>query len=633
MRIASFTMARNEESFAEAFSDQLEEFFDYSIVLDHNSTDGTAGIFARRLPPASIFRLMTSGYPQSELATLFARAVFTHTDADYLFFLDCDEFLPFANRDELETALGRTPKTTVPCLYWRNVSPLSMDGRDIFRGTFYQNPQVSAFKKVVLSREVFEATPDLVVRQGYHDLSTRAPLSRLSERGLYHIPVASRAKFTTKIVNSAARIMADPELKAKGLGTHWLNLLEVVQAGELDDLRLGNIALSYPSPDTPSLQWIPLNFSFPYIHSAYRETGEPPANAPDTGNASPRDFRLADIDGVLLYDSTQGDLTALGARIVSLVMGAASRTRKRPSLENGHRVQRINAMTSNIGSVEYPVLVSPLFSLPQKMPPTAWYGHIPFLFVLMEMTRPGRFVELGVHLGSSFIAACTATKSLGSETECLGVDTWEGDAHAGYYSGDRIYRDLSGYLQEQFPTARLIRAKFQDALKEIEDGSIDILHIDGLHTYEAVKDDYESWLPKVASDGVILFHDTNVFERGFGVHKLWAEIANDSNSLHFPHSFGLGVLLRDPDAPQYAPLKPLLENEDLRRMYYLLAADVGETIPFRMGYADIVANGHQKTQGSSVRASAQDLARAVRASARHRLANSPLWRLRATITR
>jgi hypothetical protein len=122
------------------------------------------------------------------------------------------------------------------------------------------------------------------------------------------------------------------------------------------------------------------------------------------------------------------------------------------------------------------------------------------------------------------------------------VDTWKGDEHTGFY-GDEVFQELSDvhdYRYRHF--SRLVRSTFDEAVRHFDDGSIDLLHIDGLHTYEAVSQDFETWRPKLDATAIVLFHDTNVRERRFEVFKLWRELARDRPHFEFLHGHGLGVL-------------------------------------------------------------------------------------------
>jgi len=194
---------------------------------------------------------------------------------------------------------------------------------------------------------------------------------------------------------------------------------------------------------------------------------------------------------------------------------------------------------ANIDLTAFPVI----FEKPHHIaPPLAWVEHIPFSFFLVEVFMPGLFVELGTHSGNSYNAFCQAVKTLNLATRCFAIDTWKGDAHAGFYD-EKVFAGLKEYQDKNYQDfSTLLRMTFDEGIEHFENRSIDLLHIDGHHTYEAVKHDFETWLPKLSDRAVVLFHDTNEKKEDFGVWKLWEELSQKYNSFNFLYGHGLGVL-------------------------------------------------------------------------------------------
>ena len=185
-----------------------------------------------------------------------------------------------------------------------------------------------------------------------------------------------------------------------------------------------------------------------------------------------------------------------------------------------------------------------------------WIGHIPFAYELIGRQRPNVIVELGTYSGSSFAAFCQAVEACGLDAKCYGIDLWQGDIHMGKFEDD-IFEEISTYMTATYPAvASLVRKDFNEAAADFAEKSVDLLHIDGTHTFEAVSNDFHTWLPKLSDRGVVLFHDLNVTVKNtgekalrFGVRRFFDGVKDQYPHFEFSHCWGLGILVVGRSAP------------------------------------------------------------------------------------
>lgn len=233
---------------------------------------------------------------------------------------------------------------------------------------------------------------------------------------------------------------------------------------------------------------------------------------------------------------------------------------------------------------------------PRRRVLSAWIEHVPFGMYVLDLLRPASIVELGTRNGVSYSAFCQAVCALGIEARCVAVDSWQGDAHTGSY-GPTVLQDLRRHHDPLYGGfSRLLQSTFDEAASAIPDGSVDLLHIDGFHRYEAVRHDFEMWLPKLSPRGVVMLHDVAERGRDFGVWKFWEEISHRYPSFAFRHGHGLGVVGVGPAVP--APMRAFLDMPedqagDVRRFFHQrgrrvalsVTVDVALRLPLRLGAA------------------------------------------------
>jgi len=145
------------------------------------------------------------------------------------------------------------------------------------------------------------------------------------------------------------------------------------------------------------------------------------------------------------------------------------------------------------------------------------------LMDLIFDTHPKICVEIGVFGGSSIYPTVSALKYL-NEGVVYAIDPWsKEECLKGYTPGDPNYvwwsnLNIEGIYQafqtmlkrfDLVPFCKTLRMSSEQAVLYFQDGSIDILHIDGNHTQEVALADVKMFLPKVKKGGYIWFDDVN----------------------------------------------------------------------------------------------------------------------------
>ncbi|CAN5810508.1 hypothetical protein BH20VER1_BH20VER1_02300 [soil metagenome] len=220
----------------------------------------------------------------------------------------------------------------------------------------------------------------------------------------------------------------------------------------------------------------------------------------------------------------------------------------------------------------------------------AWTDHLHFGYDAVATLRPEVLVELGTDRGESYFAFCQAVRDHGTGTRCYAVDHWRGDLHVGGYD-EATYRQVAAHNAAHYGAfSTLLRSDFASAAAQFPDESVDLLHLDGLHTEEAVRADLDRWLPKLRPGGILLLHDVLVRNRGFGVWRVWEELRERGRSYTFEVGPGLGVWEKPPAQRQSKLLETFLAapNEESER---LLADYSAATAAVHQRIAQSWANG------------------------------------------
>ena len=172
---------------------------------------------------------------------------------------------------------------------------------------------------------------------------------------------------------------------------------------------------------------------------------------------------------------------------------------------------------------------------------------------LVAALRPGLAVAFGDAPGGAFAALCEAMRRFEIPGQACAVAAGLGEGRLGPGDGDAPAdppADPSAAAAARHGSfAETVRASATDAPHVFADGSVDLLHIEGLHARDALRAAFSAWLPKLSAGGVVLLSGIAARREGFEVRRFWEDAARDRPAFAFPHGLGLGILAVGPRVP------------------------------------------------------------------------------------
>jgi 2-polyprenyl-3-methyl-5-hydroxy-6-metoxy-1,4-benzoquinol methylase len=265
--ILALSMVKNEQDIIEPFVRHTTNFVDYHIILDNGSLDATRAILGNLMREIDGVIVTTSsefGYTQSERMTKLLRSCQTTFFANYVIFLDADEFISCESRAEFEQYLATIPSGGYGRIPWRTHVLHPADAErprdDPPRSMPWQRANEHPRENIVLRLDG-RYYHDLKIAQGNHSAASETgrdiPSVALTGLKLDHFPIRSEAQFVAKsIIGWIAYLAMDPEAAKKGEGYHWHLNFDLASRGEsVTYEQICDLSFRYDQPHKTTIDW------------------------------------------------------------------------------------------------------------------------------------------------------------------------------------------------------------------------------------------------------------------------------------------------------------------------------------------------------------------------------------------
>lgn len=122
------------------------------------------------------------------------------------------------------------------------------------------------------------------------------------------------------------------------------------------------------------------------------------------------------------------------------------------------------------------------------------------------------------------------------------IDAWTGDKHAGFHRGEIHGLSSRGTSKRHWSLCTRVPGCFGNLVQGFGERAVKLLNTVGIRGYEDTLHAIKSWLLKMACHGVVFCGKITQNDSGFGVWRLWENVAALNSSSSFAHAQGPGAV-------------------------------------------------------------------------------------------
>jgi predicted O-methyltransferase YrrM len=156
----------------------------------------------------------------------------------------------------------------------------------------------------------------------------------------------------------------------------------------------------------------------------------------------------------------------------------------------------------------------------RRLRPTDSAWHTELVRFAATLPRDGTMAEIGTFAGESAAVFSPRVKLL------LCIDPWS-ESIQSFPPSSYMREAERAFNALRLPNVVKIKKTAVDAAKEMADGSLDVVYVDGDHRYESVRADVLAFLPKLKPDGWMCGHDYWLADVAMAVTEIFGRLPDE----------------------------------------------------------------------------------------------------------